>query len=343
MKRKILITLIVIVVAIEILKRISPIADFYASDIYPIVSHVLHAFSSMLPFSLYDMLIPALFLMLGIILWKCIKRAWGQALFLLSVTLLLAWTTFQLSWGINYFRSDFYARTGLSNQAADSLQFMSFADAYIKNLNESYPHTLKLDTAKVHEIAGSGFDSLCGYYKLSPLPGRVRVKQMTSGDAYAKVGVLGYYGPFFSEVHVNNYLKPQQYPFVVTHEIAHLAGVTSEAEANFYAYEITRHSEDSLTRFSAYYSLLPHVLNNAQRVVSAERYKEIISKIDTDIIALHVDTRDYWNALYSDKWGRIQDKVYDMYLKNNNIPDGKANYSEVIGMILASGGKDSIP
>ena len=343
MKRKILITLVVIVVAIEVLKRISPLADIYALYIYPKVAHVLHAISSLFPFSLYDMLIPVSIIILGIILWKCIKRAWKQALFLLIATLLVAWTAFQLSWGINYFRSDFYKRSGLENQQADSIHFMDFANRYIVNLNDSYPFSLKLDKEKIHRNAYAGFDSLSSYYQLASLPHFVRVKDMTSSNAYAKVGVLGYYGPFFSEVHVNNHLKPQQYPFVVTHEIAHLAGVTSEAEANFFAYEITRHSKDSLTRFSAYYSLLPHVLNNAQRIVSSDQYKDIVSRIDTDIIALHVDTRDYWNALYSDKWGSIQDKLYDLYLKNNNIPAGKANYSEVIGMILAADKKDSIP
>ncbi|MGL5920665.1 MAG: DUF3810 family protein, partial [Bacteroidales bacterium] len=55
------------------------------------------------------------------------------------------------------------------------------------------------------------------------------------------------------------------------------------------------------------------------------------------------NTRDYWNSLYSERWGRLQNKIYDIYLKNNNIPTGRSNYSEVIGMILSKEEHDSIP
>lgn len=342
MKRKIIIVLTLFTVSIEILKRIPAIAEFYSLSVYPLVIRNLHSFSSFFSFSLYDMLIPLLILMLGIILWKCVKRAWKQALFLLLVTLLSGWMAFQLSWGINYFRSDFYSRTGITYTEADSVKYLNFVDCYLQNLNDSYPSEMYLDKEKSRLQAVAGFDSISSRFKLHVL-GDAKIKIMTSSDAYAKVGVLGYYGPFFSEVHVNDHLKPQQYPFVLTHELAHLSGVTSEAEANFYAWEITKNSKDSLIRFSAYYSLLPHVLSNAQRILSKERYKEILSRIDSDIIVLHVNTRDYWDSLYSERWGRLQDKIYDYYLKNNNIPTGRSNYSEVIGMILSKEEHDSIP
>lgn len=343
MKRKIIIVLILFTVSIEILKRIPSVAGFYSASVYPSISHGLHWFSSFFSFSLYDMLIPLLILMLGIILWKCVKRAWKQALFLLLVTLLSGWMAFQLSWGINYFRPDFYSRTGIAYAEADSVSYLKFVDRYLERLNDSYPSDIHLDKEKARMHAVAGFDSIASRFKLSYLPDHPKVKLMTSSDAYAKVGVLGYYGPFFSEVHVNDHLKPQQYPFVLTHELAHLSGVTSEAEANFYAWEITKNSTDSLIRFSAYYSLLPHVLSNAQRILSKERYKEIVSKIDSEIIVLHMNTRDYWDSLYSEKWGAMQNKIYDFYLKNNNIPTGRSNYSEVIGMILSKEEHDSIP
>lgn len=332
-----------IVVFIEVLKRVPSVAEFYSVSVYPSIALRLHTFSSLFSFSLYDMLIPVLLIIIGIILWKCVKRAWKQALFLLLITILGGWVAFQISWGINYFRPDFYSRTGIAYAEADSIKFLDFVDRYLSDLNNSYPAKMNLDEEKVRVSAIRGFDSISSEFNLAPLPDLTKVKRMTSSAAYAKVGVLGYYGPFFSEVHVNEYLKPQQYPFVLTHEIAHLAGVTSEAEANFYAYEITKESSDSLIRFSAYYNLLPHVLSNAQRILSSERYKEIVSRIDSDIIVLHMSTRDYWNSLYSEKWGAIQDKIYDFYLKNNNIPTGKANYSEVIGLILSKEQKDSIP
>ena len=59
-------------------------------------------------------------------------------------------------------------------------------------------------------------------------------KQSFCNALYSGVGVLGYMGPFFDESHVNHELLPVQLPFTYAHELAHLLGVSSEAEANFW-------------------------------------------------------------------------------------------------------------
>ena len=54
------------------------------------------------------------------------------------------------------------------------------------------------------------------------------------------VGVTGSMGPFFCEFTLNGDLLPANYPATYAHELAHLLGITSEAEANFYAYQVCR-------------------------------------------------------------------------------------------------------
>lgn len=74
------------------------------------------------------------------------------------------------------------------------------------------------------------------------------------------VGVTGSMGPFFCEFTLNGDLLPVNYPATYAHELAHLLGITSEAEANFYAYQVCTRSEAMGIRFSGYFSILGHVL-----------------------------------------------------------------------------------
>lgn len=87
-------------------------------------------------------------------------------------------------------------------------------------------------------------------------------------------------GPFFCEFTLNGDLLPVNYPATYAHELAHLLGITSEAEANFYAYQICTRSEAMGIRFSGYFSILGHVLGNAQRLLPEEEYTRLLNASD---------------------------------------------------------------
>ena len=38
---------------------------------------------------------------------------------------------------------------------------------------------------------------------------------------------------------------------------------------------------------------------------------------------------------YNPVIGRIQDRIYDLYLKGNKIESGRQNYSEVVGLLIS--------
>ena len=86
------------------------------------------------------------------------------------------------------------------------------------------------------------------------------------------VGVMGYIGPFFVEYNLNPQLLPVQYPATYAHEMAHVLGVSNEAEANYYGYRICISSSVREIRFSGYFSLLGYVLSNAYSVLDEEAF-----------------------------------------------------------------------
>ena len=146
---------------------------------------------------------------------------------------------------------------------------------------------------------------------------------------------MGFMGPFFCETQLNNDLLPWQFHFVYVHEYSHLLGVSSEDEANFWAYTICTHSDDPVLRYAGYYGLLPYVLINASRVLSEEDYRQFVSTINPAVIAMYNAQREYWNSHYSNTLGRLQSAFYDVFLKGNKVTSGTANYLEVIDMVIS--------
>ncbi len=126
-------------------------------------------------------------------------------------------------------------------------------------------------------------------------------------------------------------ISPSQYPATYAHELAHLLGIAGEAEANFYAYQVCIRSKARGIRFSGYLSVLPHVA----LLMTEEEYALLVHRIRPEIIEQVQSNRKYWMEKYSPLLGKIQDRIYDWYLKGNNISSGRKNYSEVVGLLVS--------
>ena len=173
-------------------------------------------------------------------------------------------------------------------------------------------------------------------YSVSPA-GYLHPKPMLMPFLMSGVGVLGYMGPFFTEYNLNPDLLPVQYPFTYAHEMAHVLGISSEAEANLYGFLVCSRSGVPEIRFSAYFALLPYVLSNAYGLLSEEEFNEWKETISPEVKDLYNRKVAYWENLYSPFIGEIQSTVYNWFLKGNNIPSGRKNYSEVVALLMALG------
>ena len=313
--------------------------DTYAQSVYPVVSRLLSTFSRLFPFAVGD-----LFICLSIIglfaypfyARRHRKKKWKHILLNETEYLLWLYVWFYLAWGLNYSQKDFYARTGIPYTAYTPEVFQRFVDNYIEKLNESYTDITNIDEPLVCQESVAGYQQISGTLGVHRPPHSTpRVKTMLFTPLSSMVGVTGSMGPFFCEFTLNGDLLPSQYPATYAHELAHLLGVTSEAEANFYAYQVCTRSQVSVIRFSGYFFILPHVLNNAHYLMEDEAYTELINRIRPEIKMLYAQNRTYWIGKYSPFIGEIQDFIYDLYLKGNRIESGRKNYSEVIGLLIS--------
>jgi hypothetical protein len=242
---------------------------------------------------------------------------------------------FYMAWGLNYFRQDFFTRTQLPYAAYSADAFRSFLSAYTDALNASFVPVEEVDKAVVAKESERGYREIAGRFGLVAPAGYLHPKPMLFPSLMSGVGVLGYMGPFFTEYNLNPELLPVQYPFTYAHEMAHVLGISSEAEANLYGFLVCSRSEVPEIRFSAYFALLPYVLSNAYQLLPEEEFIRWKNTISPEIKELYNRKVAYWEELYSPLIGEIQSIAYNWFLKGNNIPSGRKNYSEVVALLMA--------
>ncbi|MGI6815194.1 DUF3810 domain-containing protein [Bacteroides sp. KG123] len=331
--------LIVLLSATWATQLIPSLSDMYARIVYPTIAFCLSSFSGLVPFAIGDLFIFLSIIGLFLYPFKAYyvqKKKWKQIL--LNEAEYLAWiyAWFYLAWGLNYFQKDIYERTDMLHTEYSKTAFQAFANDYIDKLNGSYVRIVSINEPLVRRESVNAYrqisDSL-GVHR--PFQDSPRAKTMLFTPLISMVGVTGSMGPFFCEFTLNGDLLPSQYPATYAHELAHLLGIAGEAEANFYAYQVCIRSKARGIRFSGYLSVLPHVLDNAALLMTEEEYALLVRRIRPEIIEQVQSNRKYWMEKYSPLLGKIQDRIYDWYLKGNNISSGRKNYSEVVGLLVS--------
>lgn len=310
-------------------------AEWYAQTLYPIVSNALSWVSSFFPFSISDCFI--CISIAGMLVYAVLhirKSPWKTlgkiGLYFLGVCL---W--FYLAWGLNYFREPFYKRAGIEPLSYDSVAFEAFLAEYTEQLNASYIPDIKVDTLRFAEEIKEQYRGIALNFGMKLPQDFHKAKPMLVSSVMSSAGVLGYIGPFFNEATLNADLLPVQYPSTYAHEMAHLLGIAGEGEANFYAWFVCSSSSVLEIRFAGWFSLLPYLIGNARRTLPREKFEAWVAGIRPEVKELYNEKNAYWRDRYSNWWGSIQDWVYNLYLKGNRVSGGTANYSEVVGMVMA--------
>ncbi len=314
-------------------------ADFYAMHLYPRISACLTWLASPLPFSLTEWgVVLAVLAFIGLIV-RAIRRRerWWKCVLKEAVLLLGVYVWFYGAWGINYYRSDIYARTGSIAMPYEESEFQEFLDEFSAQLNENW-----CSASAFEEIGDAELESRvkAWYAALPPDWGLCQPrswqhpKRITFNRLFSSVGVLGFLGPAFDEMHVNREITPLERPFVFAHEYAHVLGVSSEAEANFWAFEASHASDSQAIRYSALFSLLTFTWNNIRSLLGEEAFQEWIATLRPEILEDMQSIHTYWQDRRWPWLARVQHRFYNFFLRSNRIADGTKNYGQVLRLVL---------
>ena len=263
--------------------------------------------------------------------------------------LLWVYAWFYIAWGLNYSQPNIYDRIGMKPVEVSEAKFKAFAYQYADSLNAlSISSDIAGSSIFSDSIVDDGLKNrvrdaiLKEYNKIgykeginAPFNQHPHAKTMLFTPLSSMSGVTGSMGPFFCEFTLNGDILPHDYPATYAHEFAHFLGVANEGEANFYSYIVCTASADKQVRFSGYYHIFFHVLNNVFDILGEKEGERFLKHIRPEIIQLAKSDRRYWLSKRCKALDAAQDFIFELYLRGNHVAEGRKSYSGVIGLILA--------
>ena len=333
------------------LTKMFPLWGFiYTTLIYPVIGTLLSPISGFFPFAVGDIFIALsitwviLYPIYEIGLRK--KRVFGRV----AEYLLWVYAWFYIAWGLNYSQPNIYYRIGMKPVEVSKAKFKKFAYQYADSLNalsnaslsnarkSISPDSIVDDALKnrVRDAVLKEYNKI-GYREgiNRPFNQHPHAKTMVFTPLSSMSGVTGSMGPFFCEFTLNGDILAHDYPATYAHEFAHFLGVANEGEANFYSYIVCTASADKQVRFSGYYHIFFHVLNNVFEILGEKEGERFLKHIRPEIIQRAKNDRRYWLSKRCKALDAAQDFIFELYLKGNHVAEGRKSYSGVIGLILA--------
>ena len=347
--------LIALLILVTLTKMIPLWGFIYTTRIYPVIGTLLSPISGFFPFAVGDIFIALsiawviLYPIYEIGLRK--KRVFGRV----AEYLLWVYAWFYIAWGLNYSQPNIYYRIGMKPVEVSKAKFKEFAYQYADSLNALSNASLSnasLSNAgksiSPDSIVDDGLKNrvrdavLKEYNKIGyreginrPFNQHPHAKTMVFTPLSSMAGVTGSMGPFFCEFTLNGDILAHDYPATYAHEFAHFLGVANEGEANFYSYIVCTASADKQVRFSGYYHIFFHVLNNVFDILGEKEGERFLKHIRPEIIQQARNDRHYWLSKRCKALDAAQDFIFELYLRGNHVAEGRKSYSGVIGLILA--------
>ena len=309
------------------------IETYYSNGMYPIIAKVLSFFSNWVLFSLDDLFYAGLITLLIISVFSLLFRKIRLKSFikLIIATVAAIYSSFYLFWGFNYYREDINQRLDLPDAKPDVEELMSVFEWLVEETNKSYTPIYTIDKGEIQQSVQEAYLKEAYFLKIDTSLLAIQPKEISLSRFFAAATISGYYGPFFSEVHINQYLLPMDYPMVFAHEMAHRLGITSEAEANFYAWLVGTQSNDKQLVYSANLYLLHYFVYATYKY---PQFKDIVRGIRYEVRFDYYKSNYHWLALMDADIEMVATKMNDAYLKTNNIEEGIEDYEGVIKFVM---------
>ena len=347
--------LIALLILVTLTKTIPLWGFIYTYRIYPVIGTLLSPISGIFPFAVGDIFIALS--IAWVILYPIYEMGFRKKMVFGRVAEYLLWVYawFYIAWGLNYSQPNIYYRIGMKPVEVSKAKFKKFAYQYADSLNalsiapdsiaeksiarkSISPDSIVDDALKnrVRDAVLKEYNKI-GYQEgiNKPFNQHPHAKTMVFTPLSSMAGVTGSMGPFFCEFTLNGDILAHDYPATYAHEFAHFLGVANEGEANFYSYIVCTASADKQVRFSGYYHIFFHVLNNVYDILGEKEGERFLKHIRPEIIQRARNDRHYWLSKRCKALDAAQDFIFELYLRGNHVAEGRKSYSGVIGLILA--------
>lgn len=313
---------------------------YYSWGVYPRLQNGLTLVSNMAPVALLDVLLVLVLLVaLARLLWLIrtvrangvMAAGWEAARRLIRAASILI-VLFMCLWGWNYRRVPLEAALGTAPEPSVAVLTAAVRDA--NALAASLRPRLGID----HEISYADAANRLREPMRAALgelrrdvrfrPGRPKYSMLLT-PFFTAAGVNGMLNPFALESIVHSELLPVERGFVLAHEWAHLAGHADEAEASAVGWFACMRGGPVLAYSASLYLIL-----EAGGALPGEARSRAFASLDAgvreDLAQIAARMQEQQPQVQ-----RAAFRVYDEYLRANQVEDGTASYGRALSLILS--------
>lgn len=318
------------------------VESLYSRGLYLVIERHVTPLSNAFSWSLLDVLIVVGLAVLGIAWSVALARApRGRRLrraadLLLSTAAAAAclYLVFLVNWGLNYRRVPLVDKLvyepGLITPGAQRALVAEAVDA-LNHLYDARTSGVYPSIGQLPPTLASAFQSVQDELGIARAARPAIPKRTLLQPYFMRAAVDGMTDPFLLETLVDDRLLPFERPFVIAHEWAHLAGYADESEANFIGW-LTCLRSSPADQYSGWQFLYEQALVGLPAADRAAADHQLGDGPRRDLIAVRNRVlRGLSPWVQQAGW-----RLYDRYLKANNVAAGIGSYDAVIRLVLGT-------
>lgn len=319
------------------------VETYYSNGVYTYISKFFRFLYGWIPFSIGDIIYATLIVIALRYVYLKRKKIKDKPLpFLRDVAMVLsvAYFSFYVLWGFNYYRQPVYKTMGLREQYTKE-ELISFTEKLIETTNTVHLAIATHDTLQasvpysqeeIFEKTTAGYDTLNTQFPYLTYT-NASIKRSLFSTMLTYMGYGGYLNPFTNEAQVNGKIPNFRFPVVTSHEIGHQMGYAAENEANFIGYLAAVNNQDQYFKYAAYTYALSYCLTEIRRSDEA-LFKSLYAQINRGIQKDYEELNRFWVS-YENPLEPIFKNIFNSFLKANNQPKGIQSYSLVVSLLVA--------
>ncbi len=334
-----------------IMERSVAFADWFNGTVSAGLRVLLAALTSWIPFSVGELVIWLLPLMLILVLRHAIRRrcdTWRTAVvyvgILLSVVSLL-FSVFVLNFAAGYRGSTLDEKLGLERRRVSATELYDTAVILIEAVNREAEgirfHTddfsvMPYSLEDMNRHLADAYESFAEKQAFI-IHVDSRVKPVLVSEVMSHMHITGVYSFFTGEANINVNFPDYTLPYTAAHELAHQRGIAREDEANFVAFLVCAESDDPYVRYSGYLNLYEYVAN---ALWSADRdlYYQATAALSSDVKAEMSAYSDFYDRYRDSVVSNVSSSINNSYLQSQGTP-GTKSYGMVVDLAVAYYGK----
>ena len=322
-------------------------ADFFNSNISSAFRFIFAKLTGILPFSLAEFFLIAIFPAAVIYIRYAIKKrsyTWKMVASVLSIpvsVVLLIFCLFVLNLGTGYRTPTLDTKLDFEHTEVTKENLQETAEYLVDNINKLSSEmnygsddfsNMPYNFAQMNNKLLDAYDKFCEDYDvLTTFDSKLKPVLLSKPMSY--MHTLGIYTFFTGEANININFPDYTIPYTSAHELAHQRGIAREDEANMIAFLVCMESDDPYIRYSAYLNMYEYVANALYRT-SPEHYRKVNAKLNAKTKAEQIAYSNFFNQYRYSSAGKVSSAVNDTFLKVQGT-EGEISYNLVVELTIA--------